>query len=391
MSDKIQFQNLQAVNDVPALKDSVGFTHAAKKYVIYAGPTSGNIWSEFLDQNFKDVNSLFMQYGYKFIYLPLYFFDPDNIKIKETQKDNIGYTQFNVPDNRAYFMCDYARLFTDEPLLTYITDDLLRYPALVYYHGYDADNFRFISYKLPVQNSKIINEQSFYLKTFDDFINGLNKIIANNDFASIETVEGIDGPTLRNLLKLDSAISSLRKIGLSRPIINTALQYFRHLSHLVITHDYRILLPFFEVEITLSPLPKALYFLYLKHPEGIPLKSMIDYRDELLQLYLMISPRENLDKIHKSIDRLCDPLDNSINEKCSRIREAFVKYFDDDLASIYYISGEAKDARYVLFDSDFIHWDVDWDMDEEEKIQYYIPIITTPQALQELITGKYLL
>lgn len=58
MNDKIQFQNLQAANDVPSLKDSVGFTHASKKYVIYAGPTSGNIWSEFLDQNFKALVSI---------------------------------------------------------------------------------------------------------------------------------------------------------------------------------------------------------------------------------------------------------------------------------------------------------------------------------------------
>lgn len=388
MNDKIQFQNLQAANDVPSLKDSVGFTHAAKKYVIYAGPTSGNIWSEFLDRNFEAIDALFMQSGYKFIYIPFYLFDPDNLGHNKSRY-NISYTHFNVPDNKVDFKYDYTGLSTEEPLLSYIVDDILTYPALIYYRGYDADNFHFISYKLPLQNNKIINRQQFYRQTIETFINNLNIIIQNDEFNSIETVNITEGPTLRNLRKLDSAISSLRKIGLSRAIIDMALQRFRNLSHLVITRDYRILLPFFDIEITLSPLPKALYFLYLKHPEGIPLKNMIDYRDELLQLYLMISPRENLDKIHKSIDRLCNPLDNSINEKCSRIREAFVKYFDDDFASMYYITGEAKDARYVLLDSDFIHWNVDWDMDEEDKIQYYIPVIWTPQALQNIIMSKF--
>lgn len=44
MNDKIQFQNLQAANDVPSLKDSVGFTHAAKNMSFMPAPlpaTSG--------------------------------------------------------------------------------------------------------------------------------------------------------------------------------------------------------------------------------------------------------------------------------------------------------------------------------------------------------------
>jgi hypothetical protein len=69
-------------------------------------------------------------------------------------------------------------------------------------------------------------------------------------------------------------------------------------------------------------LPKALYFVFLNHPEGFPLKHLIDYREELLSWYRKLSNRTSLDK---SIDDLIDPTKNSANEKISRIREAFEK------------------------------------------------------------------
>ena len=58
------------------------------------------------------------------------------------------------------------------------------------------------------------------------------------------------------------------------------------LSPLVITEDYHFLLPEFgNKEVQLSPIHKALYLLFLNHPEGIEFKNLIDYREELLQLY----------------------------------------------------------------------------------------------------------
>ena len=91
-----------------------------------------------------------------------------------------------------------------------------------------------------------------------------------------------------------------------------------------IDEKYRIFLRYDDgtpiAEVKMPALPKALYLVFLNHPEGFPLKHLIDYREELLSWYRRLSNRTSLDK---SIADLVDPTKNSANEKISRIREAF--------------------------------------------------------------------
>ena len=48
-----------------------------------------------------------------------------------------------------------------------------------------------------------------------------------------------------------------------------------------------------------------------------------------------------------SIDDLVDSTKNSINEKCSRIREAFVKAFDEEVAENYIVTGKARTPKGI--------------------------------------------
>ena len=58
----------------------------------------------------------------------------------------------------------------------------------------------------------------------------------------------------------------------------------KRLSRLLITKDYRfILIDDNKKEIILNPVHKAVYLLFLNHPEGIEFKNLIDYREELLK------------------------------------------------------------------------------------------------------------
>ena len=110
------------------------------------------------------------------------------------------------------------------------------------------------------------------------------------------------------------------------------------LSPLEITSDYRFLLPRYEKEVDLSPINKALYIFFLNHEEGIEFKRLSDYRDELMELYRLVGNRVSEDIICETIDRLVNPLDNSINEKCARIKSAFAKCMDSYQLSYYAIS-----------------------------------------------------
>ena len=114
------------------------------------------------------------------------------------------------------------------------------------------------------------------------------------------------------------------------------------LSRLVITEDYRFVLADYHQEVELQPVHKAVYLLFLAHPEGIEFKKLADYREELMDYYLKTSRWMDKEKIADSVDMLVNPLENAINEKCSRIKKAFLELMDEYRASYYFISSHTK-------------------------------------------------
>ena len=114
------------------------------------------------------------------------------------------------------------------------------------------------------------------------------------------------------------------------------------LSRLVITEDYRFILEDYHVEVELQPVHKAVYLLFLAHPEGIEFKRLAEYREELLEYYMKTARMMDKAKIVDSVDKLVNPLDNAINEKCSRIKKVFLDLMDEYRASYYIIGSHTK-------------------------------------------------
>ena len=127
------------------------------------------------------------------------------------------------------------------------------------------------------------------------------------------------------------------------------------LSRLYMDSEFRLYLPDYKnVEIKMTTLPKALYILFLRHPEGIILKQLSDYEPELMKIYQQISNRENLADMSDSVKRMCSPIDQSLNEKISRIREAFVSQISDNYAKHYYITGERAKEKVIKIDRSLV-------------------------------------
>lgn len=128
-----------------------------------------------------------------------------------------------------------------------------------------------------------------------------------------------------------------------------------------IDEKYRIFLKYDDgtpiAEVKMPALPKALYFVFLNHPEGFPLKHLIDYREELLSWYRKLSNRYKLDK---SIDDLTDPTNNSANEKISRIGKAFRDVVEDcdDSIDAFIPTGSKGEVYAVLIDREHIKGEV---------------------------------
>ena len=114
------------------------------------------------------------------------------------------------------------------------------------------------------------------------------------------------------------------------------------LSRLVITEDYRFVLVDYNKEVELQPVHKAVYLLFLAHPEGIEFKRLAEYREELTRYYMATAKMMDKEKIIESVDHLINPLDNAINEKCSRIKKVFLELMDEYTASYYIISSHTQ-------------------------------------------------
>ena len=153
--------------------------------------------------------------------------------------------------------------------------------------------------------------------------------------------------------ELNVLIAQLRKMGRSdlllRAIGVPMLEELRleaariRLSRMLITKDYRfILVDYYNREVVLQPIHKAVYLLFLAHPEGIEFKRLSEYQDELRDYYRKTSMGMDEQKIEEGISRLVNPLDNAINEKCSRIKKTFLSMMDEYTANYYIISGHVK-------------------------------------------------
>ena len=59
-----------------------------------------------------------------------------------------------------------------------------------------------------------------------------------------------------------------------------------------------------DLQVNLNPKERALYMLYLNHPEGIRRADLIDFRNELKQYYAFFSNMWDNNQIDSAIDLL---------------------------------------------------------------------------------------
>lgn len=159
---------------------------------------------------------------------------------------------------------------------------------------------------------------------------------------------------------LDEVREKVRKLkayGVDEAEIVAAMNEEELFPQLVVTEDYKIVLADgADTEVKMEPLVKAVYLLFLSHPEGIVLKCLSDYRKELTLLYLLLRPAGLTDRVLQSIEDVTNPTLNSINEKCARIKRAFSGLLPKSVARYYSISGKRGDAKKI----DLVRVNVIW-------------------------------
>lgn len=253
----------------------------------------------------------------------------------------------NEGDVTHQFVINSADLFTSPEKLSLFAADIK--DSILSFEDYDKDiRFRStnntVSFSIDVSEKRdydeIVKKEHFYLQSFELF-----------------EEEAFEIPN-----DLQKQIEELREAGYLTHLIKyleILQQTTQKLSRLKIREDYNIYLMDYEMkEVKMHPLSKALFILYLNHPKGISFKELPDYRTELIDIYKNISQRENPRKVIKSIEKLTDPFDNSIHEKCSRIRTAFLSIVTEDIAQNYYITGGRGEAKKISLNRELVIYDL---------------------------------
>jgi hypothetical protein len=157
--------------------------------------------------------------------------------------------------------------------------------------------------------------------------------------------------------EMQEKVQMLKAYGMTEKDIIALLFCSQSLPQLLISKNYRLFLGEERKEVHLEPLVKSVYLLFLKHPEGINFKDLPDYRKELTGIYDKVRPWGLTDRAMQSIEDVTNPTLNSINEKCARIRKAFVTLLGSSTAEQYYIRGRRGGVKNVALPRDSITWE----------------------------------
>jgi len=170
------------------------------------------------------------------------------------------------------------------------------------------------------------------------------------------TEESLD-PKVQRIIEAWEKIE--REFGITIDDLDIILGYRVKLSRLNITTAGKIILTDLHggEEVKMDDLTKALYFFYLRHPEGVALKELQTYEKEILHHYMTITGRDDPKVIKKSIDTLLNPFSNNLNVSISRIKKAFKDVVGDRIAKFYYVDGRYAEPRKVAIDRDLVIWD----------------------------------
>jgi len=152
-------------------------------------------------------------------------------------------------------------------------------------------------------------------------------------------------------------IRKLKEYGMSEKALSSLIETEQPLLKLTVSRDYRLYLGEQRVEVRMEPLLKALYLLFLRHPEGIIFKDLPDYRQELAKIYSDVRPWGLTDRALQSIEDVTNPMLNSINEKCARVKKVFVGILGSEMAKHYYIKGTRGEPKSIALPRGLVLWE----------------------------------
>lgn len=365
-------------------------------YVIYFEKEYDSHLNKYISENYDQLKSLFKGVALNFIYPPLL-----TAKIEEVDKVLDYYLpQLAYNDISGLSKTNYLAFALSQELGNIFKDTFndeeseknpYNYKDIIEVLGYKGSLtsgfilFKPEDYAVGVPNyyySKETVDVGLFFEEFINYVKDLNKQKELPDFSiclgSTDSIdfsispepeeyfsEILDEEAVEIIKGMEAYLSALKDSGqllLLVPILKELLDKqaqkidLNIVSRVEINAQYQIFLPYFKKEVVLSHLTKSVYLLFLKHPQGIKLNELGNYKKELVSIYFSVSNQLDYDKMIKSVDDVINLETKAIYTHLSRIKSAFYKIMDASYAKNYIVSGNGTEKRRVLFNTNAIDW-----------------------------------
>lgn len=326
-----------------------------EREILFYSPFPAQEIENAISGHLEEIKEAFTQKGYRFVFLPD-FNDSFDVQVEVSR---INYFSPAI-DNPQHPFVPLTYSDIKEALKIPPKVDA---PCFIRCKRKNEEPMRFTFWMIDItQCGGILASVREYLKLVGD--RRLYDIISDNEIRLANEEKPADDRFDADMYligkEIRERIEKLRAMGLSYLAIRKLIgDHPDKPSKLHIDkHNKLILTDFGNKEIKLEPLHKAVFFLFLRHPEGIFFKDLGDYREELGAIYREITGREDLAGIQDSINKLTDPLNNSINEKCARIKNAFVSEFREEVAQWYFIDGKKGEKKSIKLPRELVTWEI---------------------------------
>lgn len=336
-------------------RDKFSYTPVPGEVFFYS-PTPCSELEALISINLDRINSLFSKSN-------LYFIFPPDFSNQPVSEEVLSQYSYYNPRIKEILTKDIKKVLSYDDIKAALSiPDKVNGPSLIRYKGSNSKDYIFSFKRLESKDfSGLVAE-------IEDYLNNVGSG-ALYHLKSDETIKKeIEGKPADDRFEEDvyligkeirERIDKLRAKGLTELAIRKLVgDSSNDPSPLRIDRNYRLFLTAYgNKEIVLSPIHKAVFFLFLNHPEGIFFKDLPSYRDELGSIYRNITSREDTKAVEESIDKLADPYNNSINEKCARIKNAFVSEFREEIAQWYFIKGSKGQKKAILLPRNLVTWE----------------------------------
>ena len=224
--------------------------------------------NQFIEKKYEIIKALMLEEGLDFVYIP------------EILKSLINEYRDIIPNYRSQVTSESIALLKDFPpqiiyntIFSYLTEEKSLNPGLIRYQKTENNVHIFSYFEMNIiTDYEFWNEIKWYIENIQIW-----------DLRRAPYIRTVPLSAMYDWTKIVKSKDNFKvKYSDISEFILQALIHSELLkpSELRITKDLRIVLTDYDyMEIHLTPLSKALYFLFLKHPKGIFFKNLPDYKD----------------------------------------------------------------------------------------------------------------